>query len=125
MLILFVAFKIIERHFKKREEIRISTQSVAPNMVLSKESESKINNYFKKTGLKEKFYADGLTPQQVNFIKELALKNSDFNELIIYKTFPLTPFIFLGILATVIARGIVFDLNFLASICRMIMGRFL
>lgn len=122
---LFIVFGILEMYFRKKEEVKIRPQSISPKMVLSRESVKKLNNYFQKNGLKEKFYADGLTPQQVELIKDSASKNSDFNELSIYKTFPLVPFVFLGTLATIIARGIILDLDRLSSICRMIIGRLL
>lgn len=124
-LCVFLIFRILDSYLKKREEIKINASEISPRMVLSEETIRRINEYLKKEGSEERFYADGLTSQQAKYIKDLSLENPDFHGVVVYRTFPLAPFVFLGVLATIMARGVVFDLNMIVSFCRMIIGRFI
>lgn len=125
MLIIFIFFRVINLYMKRKEQMKISVKDITPRLVLSHESIGLINEHLKKEGRKEKFYADGLTVQQVDYIKGLALKKSDFKEVVIYKTFPLAPFIFLGTIATLVTRGLVINLDIIAAIGRTVFSKVL
>jgi len=124
MPVIFVIFGVIDLYIKSKEEVRINVDDLSSRMVLSLESTKAINQYLIKEGVEEKFYADGLTQRQVEYIKGLSLKNN-FNEISIYKTFPLVPFVFLGVLATIAAKGVILDLGLLTSAFKMFVGRML
>jgi len=124
MGVFYIIFMIIESYLKRKEEVKISSEDLSVNMVLSHESANVIGQYLKREGSEEKFYADGLTSRQVERIKEISSKNN-FDDIRIYKTFPFVPFVFLGAIVTVAARGIVLDMGTLTSAFKMLFGRIL
>lgn len=121
MLIAFFCFRLLEWYINREEEVKIGLNEVVPNTVLSKKSIRKIEKYLKKDGLNEKFYPDGLTSRQIEYIQRLSLKQPDFKEVFIYKTFPLTPFIFLGTVFTIATGGAILDFKMIISAFRTIM----
>ncbi len=98
-------FWFIDIYTKKKEQIEIKIEDLAPYMLLSEDSLSEIDSLMKKAGLKEKFYADGLTRFQSYYIKKLCLKTGWPKQVSIYKTFPLTPFVFAGTLTIILKIG--------------------
>lgn len=109
MVVFGFAKKIIELYIQKNEIVKLSIDKISSHMLLTKESIKKIDEFFKKEGLTGKFYSDGLTSRQVNYLKELSLKKNNLQEVEVYRTFPFAPFIFVGAIVTILARGIIFN----------------
>ena len=120
MGVLFAVRLIIALYIKKKEVIKIEPGELEPKMVLTEESAKKINDFLKEANMKEKFYCDGLTSRQVGLIKKLSLKSVDLSEVSVYKTFPLAPFIFLGVIVTILVKGPVIDFPFLVSVVKAV-----
>lgn len=115
-LVLSVFFCFLELYIKRKDQITLSPEKISPYILLSKESLEKVGEELKREGIKEKFYADGLTPAQAEYIKNLTSKNPDFNKISIYKTFPFVPFIFSGTIITFMTKGAILDLRLVVSI---------
>jgi len=111
MVVLSAVRMTIKLYLGKKEIIKIGLDKLKPKMVLTEDSAKKINRFLNEEKTKEKFYPDGLTLRQVDRIRNLSWKTSDLQELSIYKTFALAPFIFLGALATIFTRGPVLDFS--------------
>jgi hypothetical protein len=124
MLFVFLAARAIEMYIEYKEELSMDTKDVSPGLKLTSESAGKMNAYFKEQGIREKFYSDGLTSQQAQLLKEASLKKPELAQVSIYKSFPLAPFIFLGVIVTAVKKDLVFDLHSFRSVINMIVGRF-
>lgn len=126
MLLILIFTQVIELYIEKNEEKQVEIKDITAGARLTKESAVKFNAYLKgQGGGPEKFYSDGLTSQQVRILQEAGLKNPELSLVRIYKHFPLAPFIFLGVAATVIQRGAICDLQSFKMVFSNILGRIL
>jgi len=116
---------VIQTFLNTSETIKINSGQLRPGMLLTHDSAAKICGIFKKKGIYEKFYPDGLTEEQSRVIKEIGANEAELSEISIHKTFPLTPFIFIGVLLTILRKGVILDSQWCASFGRSILQRFL
>ena len=86
--------------FKKEYEA-IEISQLKENMVLDKKSLNRLKPFESQIG---KIYPDGLTKEQVELIKKI-YRDKNLEKVEISKTFPLSPIIFFGVLATIISYG--------------------
>jgi hypothetical protein len=116
---------VIQTFLNTSEIIKINSDQLRPGMLLAHDSITKICGIFKKQGLQEKFYPDGITEEQSKFIKELGVNEGALTEISIHKTFPLTPFIFIGVLLTILKKGVILESQWFASFGQSILQRFI
>jgi hypothetical protein len=125
MLFIIIFTQVIEMYIEKKEEIKVDAKNVVPGQRLTRESAGRLNTYLKEQGGAEKFYSDGLTQEQVGLLQEAASKKPEFAQMSIYRSFPLAPFIFLGIAVTVIKKGVIYDFHSFKAVLNVIVGRLL
>jgi len=106
IFILFI-FWILRYLIYKKEIIFINVDDLKASMIPSTEAMREI-----KQVSSLRFYPDGLTNTQAEEIKELYKKKELNAKLGISKTFPLAPFIFLGVLITLIKGNHLFVISF-------------
>ncbi|MFA6217179.1 MAG: hypothetical protein WDL87_05980 [Candidatus Omnitrophota bacterium] len=116
---------LIQSFLNTREVKKIKKDDLRKGMLLSHESMIKICEIFKIKGVNEKFYPDGLTEEQAAYIKEIGLNEPGLSEISISKTFPLTPFIFIGVFLTILKKGVILDSAWCASFGQSILQRFI
>jgi len=125
VMVMTIVSKAIQSFLNTAEIIKIKSCQLRPGMLLGHESVVKICSIFKKKGLPERFYPDGITEEQSNLIKETAQDETELSEVSIHKTFALTPFIFIGVLLTILKQGVILDSQWIASFGQGILQRFI
>jgi prepilin signal peptidase PulO-like enzyme (type II secretory pathway) len=95
---------VIQCLIRYQDERTIDSQELVSNMILSEKTIQKIGKFTVISG--EDFsLVDGITASQAEQIKELGRNNNDFRNIGIVKTFPFVPFLFIGVIATIILKG--------------------
>lgn len=98
--------KLIDFYIEKKDVSRIPLDKLKPQMVLARESLQKLRELSPDLAVD----SDGLTEEDVGIIKDLGEKNSELRFVEIYKAIPLAPFIFLGVILTLILKGTLISL---------------
>ena len=95
---------VIQFLIRYQDERTIDSQELVSNMILSEKTIQKIGKFTEISG--EDFsLVDGITVSQAEQIKELGRNNNDLRNIGIVKTFPFVPFLFIGVIATIILKG--------------------
>jgi len=101
--------KIADFYLKKTEIKKIPLEELTQKMILAEstiEVIKKDKEFFRKIG---KLYPDGLEKDQVEEIRNY-FKNKKEEQIEISQTFPFAPFIFLGVVITIILRGSIYHI---------------
>jgi len=110
MVIINLLRQILDFYIEKKETRKIKLKELRPQMILA---QTTLKELLKKMQLKTKkeieakigsFFSEGLTEDQVNFIKKLWFKEPE-KKLKIYRTFPFSPFLFLGFIITLVTQN--------------------
>jgi len=101
MGVLLIVRILLNTHIRKFSAVEIGLNDLKPKMILTEKSIKQ----FKLNGLGT-FYPDGLTATQVDEIKNRFKLDSEQKKIEIYKTFPLAPFIFFGVIFTLLFRDL-------------------
>ena len=133
LLLLFLRFFILQLGFQTFTK-EIKTKDLKPGMVPAEVIEQKkttkkraiqyfnIIQYIKDT--RNKFFdikSEGFIKEDIKKIKQLAKKHPDFKTFRVQQTLPFAPFMFLGVLLTVLCYGNVF--LFLNYLIRMLISK--
>lgn len=101
MAAIFLFFAVVGKYFRTAEEATINAGDLDSGMVLSGETAGLISRCLKGQRTREKFYADGLTLEQVYRIRE-AVGKKNIGDIRVCRTFPLVPFFLAGTIVTLI-----------------------
>jgi preflagellin peptidase FlaK len=93
--------KLIDFYIEKKDVLKIPLRKLKPQMVLTTRSLGKLRGLAPDLEISP----DGLTEEDLGIIKDLGEKNPKLRFVEIYKAMPLAPFIFLGVILTLILRG--------------------
>lgn len=93
--------KLIDFYIEKKDVSRIPLEKLKPQMILTPRNLEKLREFAADLEVN----SDGLTEEDLKIIRDLGEKNPEFRFFEIYKTTPMAPFIFLGVILTLILKG--------------------
>ena len=112
IIVLTIFRKLIDFHVLKTNVKEVKIEDIKPRMSLVEDIMEKIKKdkkfYNKYIG---RFYSGGLMPNQVEAVKKWLKNDKEEMETIkIYKPFPFVPWMFFGVIITIILKGSMFHL---------------
>ena len=112
IIVLSIFRRIIDFHILKTDLKEVRVEDIGKRMSLSEDimNEIKKDKEFYKEHI-NRFYSGGLLSYQVEPIKKWIKKNRrDIKTIKIYKPFPFVPWMFVGVIVTIILKGSMFHL---------------
>ncbi|MBU1177437.1 hypothetical protein KKH96_03265 [Patescibacteria group bacterium] len=112
IIVLSIFRKLIDFHVLKTNIKEVKIEDIKPRMSLVEDIMEKMKKdkefYNKHIG---RFYSGGLLPEQVEAVKKWLKNDKEEMEIIkIYKPFPFVPWMFVGVIITIILKGSMFHL---------------